>query len=451
MDALLGQRHELENQTTYFASPEELNDPMEGFRDIVWSGDKIAWTNLFKHYASYLNYHLLMFRILGKSVELNIDSNPILVSLAQPLIPLEKKLFDEAWHKFLNVSNMQEVIKALANTKRKIRYKEIVVYLKTVHFTFLDQIQKSYIVHGLMSESETPHKPEDLPDVTWLIERILNFIQETEENEFDSLDNILSFSEEASNNLMLKLEHDIRKLFKRIPRRYIVPILNELALSDFTQAYVDNLKNLPFPKWWTACFTKSYDNLSVWAKYADGHKGACLIFKDNLNWKSVKYRITGFHKVSYQNKPTELDFFRSIGAGTVAEIMKTWYTDKDGNRSECASHIGDESEGAAWRKDYWDNFFRIITTKNRDWEYEQEYRVILYDIVRGVVEKEDHILTYDFNSLKGVIFGMRTSTEDKMKIIDIIKSKCGENNRTDFKFFQADYSPENGDICKYEI
>ena len=27
---------ELERQTIYFSSPEELNDPMEGFRDMVW-------------------------------------------------------------------------------------------------------------------------------------------------------------------------------------------------------------------------------------------------------------------------------------------------------------------------------------------------------------------------------------------------------------------------------
>ena len=221
-------------------------------------------------------------------------------------------------------------------------------------------------------------------------------------------------------------------------------------IFDFPKVYAEKLKNLPFHKWWTACFTGSYDNLSVWAKYADGHKGACLIFGDNLNWKSVKYWITSFHEVSYENKLTEIDFFRSIGAGTVAEIMKTWYTNEDGNRSECASHIGDESEDA-WRKDYWDNFFRIITTKNRDWEYEQEYRIILYDVVRGVVEKADRTLTYDFNSLKGIIFGMRTSIEDKLKIINIIKSKCDENNRIEFKFFQAYYSPENGEIRKYEI
>ena len=42
VDALLGKYQELEKQTIYFASPEELNDPMEGFRDIVWSGDKLS-------------------------------------------------------------------------------------------------------------------------------------------------------------------------------------------------------------------------------------------------------------------------------------------------------------------------------------------------------------------------------------------------------------------------
>ena len=51
IDALLDKYQELESQTIYFASPDELNDPMEGFRDIVWSGDKIVWTNFFKHYV----------------------------------------------------------------------------------------------------------------------------------------------------------------------------------------------------------------------------------------------------------------------------------------------------------------------------------------------------------------------------------------------------------------
>lgn len=43
IDALLGERDELERQTVYFAPPEYLNDPMEGLRQIYWRGDRITW------------------------------------------------------------------------------------------------------------------------------------------------------------------------------------------------------------------------------------------------------------------------------------------------------------------------------------------------------------------------------------------------------------------------
>lgn len=48
--ALLGGHHELENQEIYFASLPELNDPLEGFKDLFWRGDAIVWKNLFRHY-----------------------------------------------------------------------------------------------------------------------------------------------------------------------------------------------------------------------------------------------------------------------------------------------------------------------------------------------------------------------------------------------------------------
>ena len=51
IEALLCEYQELENKTIYFASPDQLNDPMEGYRDIVWRGDKIVWTNFFKNYV----------------------------------------------------------------------------------------------------------------------------------------------------------------------------------------------------------------------------------------------------------------------------------------------------------------------------------------------------------------------------------------------------------------
>jgi hypothetical protein len=40
--ALVDGHHELENQEIYFTPPEQLNDPLEGFKDIFWQGDAIA-------------------------------------------------------------------------------------------------------------------------------------------------------------------------------------------------------------------------------------------------------------------------------------------------------------------------------------------------------------------------------------------------------------------------
>ena len=41
---------ELENSYFYCAETNELNDPMEGFCNIVFNGDCVVWKNLFKHY-----------------------------------------------------------------------------------------------------------------------------------------------------------------------------------------------------------------------------------------------------------------------------------------------------------------------------------------------------------------------------------------------------------------
>ena len=77
IEALLDKYHELENQTIYFASPEELNDPMEGYRDVVWRGDKIVWTNLFKNYVSYLLELFGKFRRKGVFKKLSVDDIPL--------------------------------------------------------------------------------------------------------------------------------------------------------------------------------------------------------------------------------------------------------------------------------------------------------------------------------------------------------------------------------------
>ena len=67
------------------------------------------------------------------------------------------------------------------------------------------------------------------------------------------------------------------------------------------------------------------------------------------------------------------------------------------------------------------------------------------------MSESERLWNYDFESLRGIIFGVRTSDDDKLKIIEIIQKKCLESDRADFKFYQAFYSPHDGTIQKNEL
>ena len=74
---LLGRHQELRRQKIFFAKPDALNDPMEGFRDIVWKGDEIVWANLFRNYISTLNLTVIMTHLTGDADEIKPETLPI--------------------------------------------------------------------------------------------------------------------------------------------------------------------------------------------------------------------------------------------------------------------------------------------------------------------------------------------------------------------------------------
>ena len=455
-ERLLGKDQELEKQTIYFATPEQLNDPMEGFRDIVWSGDKIVWTKLFKNCVYYLHRSYYLLRTEEDFIQL--DSLPILGRWDE-LPPPEKDLFDDIWHKFLNLPNIQEIIEALANADHKIRYREIASYLRPIQALLLQEILKSYIAYRLISKSEMLPLSEELSDestVVQLTQEILNWIELAEEAKDEELiDDMFLDAQKKDNDGRVNQQYNSGIISSEILQKN-----NQLVIFDFPWVYVQQLERLLWPKWYTACFMKNYHNSSVWGNYGDNHKGACLIFeavetdKSNsleLNQMTCEQsRTMTFHEVSYADKAGEVDFFRSIGRWPGPTLMELWYTDPDGNISECAAHIRPEGEIDTWLKNYWDNFYRDITTKTKDWKYEEEYRLIL-DNGNDLDDPKNRTLTYNFNSLRGIILGIKTADADRRRIIEIIAGKCRENNRTDFKLFQAYYSLKHGDIRKYEI
>ena len=249
---------------------------------------------------------------------------------------------------------------------------------------------------------------------------------------------------------------------------------------DFPEIYVGELSHLIQPNWYVACFTKTPHSSSMWSHYGDGHRGACLIFEaededsedsDEPTTPTISLRqITGwswnerdghrdswgfaplqFCQVQYANRPAEVNFFISMGNITGQDLRDLWYTDEAGNVSGLGGHIINEHDRDAWRQRHWDAFRRDLAFKTSEWEYEQEHRLIWYDLLNGAHGKEDRTLTYSFKSLAGIIFGMRMSNADKRKVIGIITAKCKENGRDSFPFYQAYYSPHHGEILYERI
>lgn len=449
---------ELEKQSIYFASSGELNDPMEGFRDIVWQGDQIVWTNLFRHYLYCLHMTYALIKVVGDSTKIELHDIPVRGHRDQ--LPTRKavNLFEDICGRVFEKENLNEFIAKIVNAKRKAHHDEMLFYLRTLHYTALYEIQGAHIDHGLTPDSEQLGKA---PTVFKAAHKISDLAQQMGD------ERVFRVGFEISSRMTA--EQLIRHKYNtKSESKCTFEDNRELLIYDFPAAYLEQLGRILYPDWYVASFMKNYCNSSTWGHYGDNHKGICLIFEaetaagvnsltlnkisgqsaDGEVWSSSPMK---FHDVNYVDKAGEIDFFRSIGWLPQPTLMKLWYSDQDGNLSECGAHLGADGDLDAWRKKHWDNFYRDITTKSRDWEYEHESRLILSSSFSDLSEGRRRELTYDFSSLKGIIFGIGTPDNNKLRVMETIHKKCQENKRTNFEFFQAYYCHETGEIHKDKL
>jgi len=469
MNQLLGEKYcELDRQSIYFASPEQMNDPMEGIRDIVWSGDRIVWANLFKHYFFCLNHALIDFKILSNSHELEAEFIPIMGAWDRKQSPQMKEMIETAWSRVYDEFRLSLLFENLEKFERKVRIGELQLYLYLGHFHMIAKIQESHIDYGVASENERIQH-QHVPFNSLLKDNLFFELMHRLETEHDGFSEKLFFElKTVSAGQRLRHKYNSSKHGTEVFEQN-----KQFLLLDFTDVYIEQLSRLLWPKWYGVCFAKNHSNSSVWSHYADGHKGACLIFetresssgsyleldrpenvesnRNDCTEENRKCHTLFFHDIDYRDKAISIDFFRRLGRLPLPTLMDAWYTDEEGNISENSSHFSSQPKETVWMKGYWDDFIGDICIKNTDWKYEQECRLILHGVLQDELSENERLWSYKFESLKGIIFGIRTSDADKLKAIEIIQRKCLESNRTDFKFYQACYSPHDGMIQKREL
>ena len=458
---------ELERQTIFFATPEELNDPMEGLYDLVWDGDHIVWLNLFRHYVHCLTRTRLDLLIIGQ--EHMFKPNDIPVEQKQDMYPTPRmeQLFKEVWQEAQKRCQLEALAENIARLeysglKHRIKRAELLHYLVLTHTRLLSAVQDVLFEYNLITEDQrmrsTKETSLDINDYFQLLKQIPEINASTAEIWFSVTESIYQSH---------ILSH--RFAFQEVERKNAM-----FLLAGYPSAYLEQLPKMLWPNWYTACFAKEYHNSSMWANYADGHKGACLIFEetdDDSKPKLELEQITGwssgnsseekehwgvapilFYQIDYKTKPDEVDFFSSMGQINHEALLKLWYTSDKGDLSYCADKIlGPTADVDTWREQYWEDFYRHASFKTKDWEYEKEFRLILNAGFTRSLNERQRSLSYDFKSLKGIIFGMRISDNYKWEIFNTLTQKCRQLHRTDFQFLQAYYSPETGDIRSYEI
>jgi Protein of unknown function (DUF2971) len=129
-----------------------------------------------------------------------------------------------------------------------------------------------------------------------------------------------------------------------------------------------------------SCFTDSYNNNVMWSHYANNHQGICVEYKSELfNYlKSLK----GFfaqNYVKYAKAPPEID----------------------------ASRYRDE-----------ENIWKMIFTKQSEWSYEKEVRIV------RLSNKDIEFIEFPQSLIKNVIVGSKAPEE----LINRVLHLCGGTN-----------------------
>lgn len=446
---------ELDGQYIFFAGSETLNDPLEGYREYFWSGDEVLWKGLFRHYT----------RTLFLEVIKHLENSPELGSLlireaAANQYKGIKNFGDVAFERLIESKIIKRHISMLSSGERHVKRSELQCHLQLIHkFAMHLTLSVTHETIPLAGFNPDSFDEKRLTDISTVF-------LDTLENEIKKSDSDEGLTLEESNQQTLSHLSQISFLAQYHQWKNHKGDRWFSLTMGFPEAYCEGLWKLNFPNWYVACFMSECTDSSIWGTYGNNHSAACLKFKTNgppgkrsLNLKmpvaegrnGVEFRSkdVDFKRVSYDEAFIEIDFFASMGNVPTPYLISDWFTDEKGGNSSRAESVLSDMD--AWRKNYHENYRKSITVKLNDWKKENEYRLTMHSFAIDISSPKNRVIRYNFDDLEGIIFGINTSPEEKMKIVSKIEQLCKTNQRDDFKFYQARYDSSQQKIRIDEV
>ena len=438
---------ELAKREIYLCTPEELNDPLEGHLEVEWAGDRILWRNLFSHYVLCL-MHGILNTIPQTPGE--FDSPKLDARYTADSLPTDgmKELYRSSCDRFWQNDVMEQLPELLEAGENAIRTEGMRLLARRVHFPAFDAVTRAMESEGCLPNG---WRAEQLPELSRLNLAQLQQIPKLQAStDLEAIAFALNSVEESS---------FLREQFRRSDRTSAQARLKDYALRLFPDLYVDALlRDLIHPEWHTASFTKECSNAAMWATYGQNHTGVALV----LNRPSPWLKLTGvngsrssvhrpereltqgafqgaLHDVTYSDHPPRLNFFEQIGNLPSECVRRTWHSDHDGRLSQKISAL--HADLQRWRDEHRELHLRAVTTKRNDWVYEKEQRLLIRDDLGLRSEPGDNRkVTYAEEHLSGIVFGLRTPSRDRLRIIETVERTLSHGRRDVFSFYQMKYS-----------
>lgn len=428
---------EIKNREIYLATISENNDPMDGRIPFLWDGDEVIWENFFKNYCKNLLLAYNNTIIAGDDSNYNdeitiINSNFILNMENFPLNDIFQNFYKAARQdkfiskviEYLVEINIveEEILIFLFNSIHPFIIKYLKETLRETGDNLSEYLKVSSLDEGLILESlEILKKGKKLP------EKQKNIIFSIYNNSF--------------RNTKFLLEYKISKNGSQVQYKKNFLYLNLFFSIIFIEKFKENI----FSEYYLACFSGKNDNQLMWSHYADSHKGICLVYEFESDKNVLKIELDEGNNlikpVKYGEYSDRINVFKNIGKLPSPILNKEWLNFNDNSSKLCSCYFS---------KDFHSNYWNIINEKTifkfKDWEYENEYRMVHYPMFQEQLTREERLKNYNINQLKGIIFGVRTPVETKFKIIEMLDEKLKGEQRENFEFYQARESICGGNL-----
>lgn len=436
---------ELENQELVLSSPRNLNDPIEGYQDMFWEGDEVLWENLLRHY-------LLNILWAGHTCAIyddkTFEENAIRPRLTRDGLPTDdfRELFDSVCQSFFDERGFETIPSSLASLPKPLKKDSLQLVLSFIHRPALASVLETLRDWNKFFETWPPvTNPTSSNTAVMMLDALSDVMADGDgAQELESIASICgSLKSSVSLNQAVKsgadeLELSMIKtffLFVSFPDRYISRICDSLI----------------HPNWHTLSFSKECTSPSMWAAYADEHRGAALMFRTDSqsdgSWSELTVNgqtgVSGsgpidgeiqapLHAVDYESPPPEVDFFRFLGQLPLPKLRSAWHSTPDGETSPMVDEILEDED--SWREDLWNHFSSMSTTKLGQWKHEEEIRMVLPDLL-GLNDSLRPV-TYDLSQLAGIVFGLRTSLENRFEVMRTLTEKSQDGDSPPIEFYE---------------